>query len=86
MPAEVKAGQDWSQSGGERPSRRNQRVVATDLTEGFTRSVQTSKNNSLLQCRFREVLFLGDRARSYPERRWTLSIRWSALRFWSGAN
>jgi len=25
MPAEVKAGQDWSQSGGERPPQRNAR-------------------------------------------------------------
>ena len=33
---------------------------------GLTRSVQTSKNNSL-QCRPREEL--RDRARSYPERR-----------------
>jgi len=81
MPAEVEAGQDWSQSGGERPPQRQRERVATDLAKGLTRSVQTRKNNSL-QCRPRKEI--RDRARSYPERRWTLSISWSALRFWSG--
>jgi hypothetical protein len=50
---------------GTAPSAEPERV-ATDLTKGLTRSVQTSKDNSL-QCRPREER--RDRARFYPERR-----------------
>ncbi len=65
------AGRSQSRTGlkpvrrGTAPSAEYERVV-TDLTEGLTRSVQTSKNNSL-QCGSGEEL--QDRARSYPERR-----------------
>jgi hypothetical protein len=65
MPAEVEAGQGLKPvRRGTAPSAKRERV-ATDLTKGLTRSVQTSMNNSL-QCRFREEL--RDRARPYPER------------------
>ena len=66
MPAEVKS------RTGLKPVRRGTapsawtRGVATDLTEGLTRSVQTRNHNSL-QCVSRGEL--QDRARSHPERR-----------------
>jgi len=65
MPAKWKPDRIEASQAGNGPSAERERV-ATDLTAGLTRSVQTSKNNSL-QCRPREEL--RDRARSYPERR-----------------
>jgi hypothetical protein len=66
MPAEVEAGQGLKPvRRGTAPSAEWERV-ATDLTEGLTRSVQTSKNNSL---QWRPRKELRDRARSHPERR-----------------
>ena len=70
MPAEVKPDRiEASQAGNGLLSETRiakREIVATDLTKGSMRSVQTVINNSL-QCRPLEEL--GDRARSYPERR-----------------